>query len=115
MLLSCFSLFLLLTKNFRRAHSDGRDSNSDMQNLSKLVQDHQPRAIIVAAENLECRRYLEDIQGIVTRLKGSRELRKVCKVLYGDAELARAFKQSQRGIAGTYFFLLYYFPSFVIV
>eukprot|EP00026_Physarum_polycephalum_P000177 Phypoly_transcript_00177.p1 GENE.Phypoly_transcript_00177~~Phypoly_transcript_00177.p1 ORF type:complete len:1792 (+),score=500.68 Phypoly_transcript_00177:82-5457(+) len=85
--------------NERRTNADGRDSTTDLKNLEKFVQDHQPRAIIVAAENLECRRYYEDIMAIVQKLRGSRELRKQCKVMYGDAELARAFKQSHRGIS----------------
>ena len=38
-------------------------------------------------------------QEIATKLRGQGELRRSCRVMYGDAELARAFKQSQRGIA----------------
>lgn len=57
----------MLKLNFlgeRRANptASGRDSATDLAQLKTFIQTNQPRAVIVGATDLDCRRYFEDVQ-----------------------------------------------------
>eukprot|EP01132_Coremiostelium_polycephalum_P010934 gene10934-13392_t len=68
----------------------------DVDKLSALLIEHQPRLIVVSATELDSRRIYEEIKEQVSRLKNQGQLRKSVDITFGCPEIGQSMQNSTK-------------------